>query len=250
MKTTDSRRKSLAIEIKHNSRIIDHPEKTWGYASTAGILRADRRAALMIHYGRIEHGSRALEVGCGVGGITNRIQNTGADIIASELYIDFVQDARRRIPEKTHINYLVSDTQELPLVSESLDVVFGNSILHHLDISSALKEFWRILKPGGRIVFTEPNMLNPQIALQKNWGWLKKRLGDTPGETAFLASRTTGMLYAHGYSEVVIFPFDFLHPSTPVRLISYVVKISQILEKIPIVRHIAGSLLISGKKEK
>jgi len=35
-------------------------------------------------------------------------------------------------------------------------------------VAQALKEFARILKPGGGIMFTEPNMMNPQIALVKN----------------------------------------------------------------------------------
>jgi len=33
--------------------------------------------------------------------------------------------------------------------------------------------------------FAEPDMLNPQITLQKNIPALKRRLGDTPDETAF-----------------------------------------------------------------
>jgi hypothetical protein len=43
------------------------------------------------------------------------------------------------------------------------------------------------LKSGGTIYFTEPNMLNPQIAIQKNVSWVKRKLGDSPDETAFLS---------------------------------------------------------------
>ena len=53
------------------------------------------------------------------------------------------------------------------------------------EIEEALRDIYRVLKPGGTIYFTEPNMLNPQIAMQKNIPWIKRKLGDSPDETAF-----------------------------------------------------------------
>ena len=52
--------------------------------------------------------------------------------------------------------------------------------MHHLNVKKALVEFYRVLKPGGTIYFTEPNMLNPIIAVQKNIPFIKKLMGDTP----------------------------------------------------------------------
>ena len=82
-----------------------------------------------------------------------------------------------------------------------------------------LREIYRVLKPGGTIYFTEPNMLNPQIAIQKNIPWIKRKLGDSPDETAFFRWPLRRLLERTGYRDVRIDPFDFLHPKTPVALI-------------------------------
>ena len=99
------------------------------------------------------------------------------------------------------------------------DSVVGSSVLHHLEIEEALREIYRVLKPGGTIYFTEPNMLNPQIAIQKNVPWIKRKLGDSPDETAFFRWPLWRLLEQTGYRDVRIDPFDFLHPKTPVALI-------------------------------
>ena len=52
------------------------------------------------------------------------------------------------------------------------DRVCGSGILHHLDLSRALPEISRVLKPGGRAIFIEPLGHNPII------NWYRRR---TPG---------------------------------------------------------------------
>jgi SAM-dependent methyltransferase len=44
----------------------------------------------------------------------------------------------------------------MPFESNSVDVVFGIAILHHLDLQLVAREVHRVLKPGGRAIFQEP----------------------------------------------------------------------------------------------
>ena len=111
-------------------------------------------------------------------------------------------------------------------------------------IASALREIRRVLKPGGTIYFTEPNMLNPQIAIQKNVPWIKRWLGDTPDETAFFRRPLRRLLERTGYRDVRVEPFDFLHPKTPAPLINSVAMLGGFLENLPVVSEFAGSLYI------
>src|SRR5262249_22141339 len=126
--------------------------------------------------------------------------------------------------------------------------VVGSSILHHLQIESALGEIYRVLKLGGTIYFTEPNMLNPQIAIQKNVSWIKRWLGDTPHETPFFPWMLCRLLNRTGYHDIRVDPFDFLHPKTPELLIRPVTMLSSFLENLPLISEFAGSLYIRAIK--
>jgi len=52
----------------------------------------------------------------------------------------------------------------------------------------------------------------------------------------------------NGFSNVDITPFDFLHPSLPAWLINPFDEFLHYLEKVPVIREIAGSLFIRAIK--
>jgi ubiquinone/menaquinone biosynthesis C-methylase UbiE len=72
----------------------------------------------------------------------------------------------------------------MPFADGSFDVAYGSSILHHLNLDDALAEVFRVLRPGGRIAFTEPNILNPQVTIMFRLGLTKKYFGVSPDEMA------------------------------------------------------------------
>ena len=51
---------------------------------------------------------------------------------------------------------VLGSAHSLPLPDASVDVIFGISILHHLDLEIASREVHRVLKEGGRAIFLEP----------------------------------------------------------------------------------------------
>ena len=91
-------------------------------------------------------------------------------------------------------------------------------------------------------------MLNPQIALQKNVPAVKKRLGDSPDETAFFRWPLRRLLERTGFRDVRVTPFDFLHPRCRKRWIPFVQKFGHGIENTPLLREIAGSLYIRATK--
>jgi hypothetical protein len=104
------------------------------------------------------------------------------------------------------------------------------------------------LRPGGRLVFAEPNAINPQLILLFRVPALRARFGVSPDEMAFTRFRARSALAAAGFCDVSVEPYDFLHPSTPRPLLGAVGRISLWLERVPLVREIAGSLLTCARK--
>ena len=155
-------------------------------------------------------------------------QATSARIVAIDILEDFLTKARQRTP---NVSFNIADAINLPYSPDTFDVVYGSSILHHLNLDSALKEIYRVLKPKGRLVFAESNMLNPQIFFQKNIPWLKRLMGDSPDETAFVRQTLARRLIESGFSNTRIIPHDFLHPYTPAALISPIKNLGQIVRE-------------------
>jgi len=90
--------------------------------------------------------------------------------------------------------------------------------------------------------------MNPQLLIQKNVKPIKKIriLGETLDETAFFRWRLSHDLKRVGFTDISIVPFDFLHPWTPPLMIPVVNMIGRIAEKIPLIKEIAGSLIINA----
>jgi SAM-dependent methyltransferase len=123
-------------------------------------------------------------------------------------------------------------------------------VLHHLDIAQALAAIHRLLKPGGFASFAEPNMLNPQVFLERHHpAFLHRRFEYvSPDETAFVRWRFAETLARAGFTDVRITPFDWLHPATPQPFIPVVQAGGRILERMPLLREHAGSLLIGFRR--
>ncbi|HNT80706.1 MAG TPA: class I SAM-dependent methyltransferase [Bacteroidia bacterium] len=182
----------LDNEREHGKKISSHAEDVWNWSSPAGQVRANRRAELMILTAKIAKEDQALEIGCGTGLFTGKVQQaTGAEITAIDISQDLLDQAKEKYRD---VNFKIDDAMSLSFEDQSFSVVYGSSVLHHLDMMKAMQEIYRVLKPGGRIVFAEPNMLNPQIFVQKNVPVIKRMLGDSPDETAVVRWSFNNML--------------------------------------------------------
>jgi 2-polyprenyl-3-methyl-5-hydroxy-6-metoxy-1,4-benzoquinol methylase len=235
-------------EIAHGGKLAQrYPELIWGWGTPAGRLRAARRAEMIASGARLRPGMRVLEIGCGTGLFTEKFAESRAQLVAVDISPDLLGMAKARGLSPDKVQFLQKRFEDCD-VDGPFDAVIGSSILHHLHIKAALIKIYELLKPGGIGSFAEPNMLNPQIFLQKNIPWLKERLGDSPDETAFVRGQLRTLLLKSGFEKVEITPFDWLHPGTPEPLIKGVKSLGAVLEKIPIIREFAGSLYIRCRK--
>jgi len=237
-----------AREIEHHRRIAENAEFVWNWESPSGRRRAERRAELFVDLGGLRPGCRALELGCGTGVFLEKTARSGATIHGLDLSDELLAKARARLPGSSNITLDQGNAEEMPYPAAEFDTVYGSSVLHHLDLDAALREIHRVLKPGGRMVFAEPNILNPQVALMFHLNLTKEYFGVSPDEMAFSRFRARSAMRRTGFADIRVTPVDFLHPATPETWLSAVTRLGTFLERVPLVREIAGSLLLEGHR--
>ena len=235
-------------EFAHGKRLAsDDTETIWGWGSQAGQIRARRRADLIATGVCLRPGTTALEIGCGTGMFTAMFAESGAKLVAVDISPDLLEKARKRGLDKDQVQFIEMRFED-PNLYGPFDAVIGSSVLHHLDVPRALAKIYEVLRPGGYVAFTEPNMFNPQVFFERAFSFLPCFSYVSPDETAFVRWWLRGLLLQTGFVEVGITPFDWLHPTTPVPLIGFVRKLGGLLEKIPAVREFAGSLYIRCRR--
>jgi ubiquinone/menaquinone biosynthesis C-methylase UbiE len=232
-------------EREHFDKLADETGAVWwGSTTKAGQVRLDERGLITIERAGLRPGRVVLEPGAGNGEFTLRLAPSGATIIGIEISPRQVAIAGERLAPYPATSVEVGDVTGLRFPTAYFDAIVGQSVLHHLDVERALTEFRRVLKAGGRMFFLEPNMLNPQIAVEKNLKFIGSRLQNSPDETAFFRWQIVRLLRRHGFKNALARPFDFLHPGTPEPLINAVHAASRALSATPLIREIAGSLQI------
>lgn len=118
---------------------------------------------LMASLGNIKN-LKICELGCGSGRLTVELANRGAFVSSVDISRKALQKAQIRIREaglESRVNLWQMDACNLSYKDEMFDLVVGQLILHHLDITKTTGEICRILKLGGKAVFIEPLSHNP-----------------------------------------------------------------------------------------
>jgi len=104
-------------------------------------------------------GKTVLDFGCGAGKSSVLLARRNAKVIAMDISEPIMQVARERLVKNdifNSVSFINASAHNIPLADESVDLVFGIAILHHLHLQLVSREVFRILKKGGRAIFQEP----------------------------------------------------------------------------------------------
>jgi sarcosine/dimethylglycine N-methyltransferase len=121
-------------------------------------------------------GTRVADFCAGLGGPSRYFAHRyGADVTGIELTPARVRGAEeltRRVGLQDRVRILEGNVMQVPLANDSVDVVVSQEALLHVpDKRRALAEAWRILKPGGRIAFTDWVAHRPLSAADRELMW-------------------------------------------------------------------------------
>lgn len=100
----------------------------------------------------LARGAVTLDVGCGQGYNAQELVRYGARLTAIDLTEKGLGLARTRFAIRgLEANFLLADAQNLPFTSNTFEIVHSSGVFHHIpDMESAVRELYRVMKPGAR----------------------------------------------------------------------------------------------------
>lgn len=140
-----------------------------------------RHVEEMLAFGGIGAGAEVLEIGCGMGRYTGLLVRRGLRLEGLDLSPVLLDHLRTFLGDEAPANLHCCDVAVPPEeLTGRFDAVLGFFMLHHLPaLDGCFAAVTRLLRPGGRALFIEPNPWNPlyyvQIALTPGMHWRAER---------------------------------------------------------------------------
>ncbi|RNE62108.1 demethylmenaquinone methyltransferase [Cryobacterium tepidiphilum] len=103
-----------------------------------------------------KRGERILDVAAGTGTSSAALATTGAHVVAADFSEGMIRVGRQRQAGNSRVEFVQADATKLPFGDDEFDAVtisFG--LRNVVEPQKALAEFYRVTKPGGRVVICE-----------------------------------------------------------------------------------------------
>lgn len=214
LKQTEFRRLEREWQNQIGQHLLDGPHEVIGSAQVFAV-----QFQRIIDQIRLNQPGTVLEIGCGKGHFLAQLADAanrhekGVDVIGID-----ISQAVNALPNKG-LTGICADGQALPFADSSLNAVIYDGALHHLiDYQAALREAFRTLAPGGRLILFEPvsslfsrtvhHVLDPLIFRQVEYeSPIDQEYKDHFREEEVLATiRELGMQYSIRRTDFLAYP--------------------------------------------
>lgn len=126
--------------------------------TTRNLLSRQGFALAMVE-AAVPRGAKVLDVGCGTGEMAEQLMRRGYEAWGLDIAAPMIRRARDRCASD---RFEVADLEHLPFADDTFDAAVCLGVIEYLDTDErALRELWRVLKPGGRVVVSTPSAICP-----------------------------------------------------------------------------------------
>jgi SAM-dependent methyltransferase len=155
-----------AAQIDPLWAILSDPTKKGRHWDLQSFFETGRREVSLLLYqlrqlGRLPSAERALDFGCGVGRLTQALGATFAEVVGVDVSPTMIRLAERLNRRPATVRYVLNQSPALDqLGSSQFDLIYSDIVLQHLEPEAAtgfIREFLRLLAPGGVTVFQLPS---------------------------------------------------------------------------------------------
>lgn len=189
-----------------------------------------------------------LDYGCGGGWLSILLQKWGFNSIMVDISKNMVKNAKKVCHD---CDFVVCDGMKLPFKEGVFDFVIGISILHHLTLKHATDELKRVSLVQSKLLFMEPNLLNPLSAFGRK---IFPMEAHTDGEKPYTPEYLTTALNLAGFNVNRCFSMFFLsfsaarfsritRLSPPSLLVRMIYLFEGVMEKIPGIRYLNSNIV-------
>lgn len=117
----------------------------------------------------------AADIGCGPGVFIRHMSARARHVVAADIDCDSLDRVKLRHRDLNNVGFIVTGADMLPFPDNHLDTILFLEVLEHLDNDgAAVREIWRVLRPGGRLVVSVPV---PPGEVDPDSSWGHKREG-------------------------------------------------------------------------
>lgn len=223
-------------------------EAYWRRHRGTSPLKLRWRAVTVRHCFHVLPGETILEIGAGSGLWTAHLTDVlrGENPITAAVFNDSLAGEARHQALPNVAVASVASLAELP--AESFDYVVGTAILCHDQYAQNLQALYRLLRPGGQLLFFEANRANPQVFLKDAIPALGRWAGNARCQVGLGRYRLMKLASQQGFTQIEVIPYDIIHASLPRAVVPAVQSMAFILEHAPVVRELCGTLYIWARK--
>jgi len=236
------------MSLEQNLRWMEqYREAYWRRYPATSPVKLRWRALTVRHAFHVLPGESIMELGAGTGLWTRHLSavTRGENPITAVVFNEGFLHTSETLPNVKYV-WVSNLLQDLP--GQRFDYIVGTAILCHNRYSENLEVLHRLLKPGGQLLFFEANYWNPQVLLKNLVPGLGRWGGNAPCEIGLRKHQIMHMATHQGFTHVEIIPYDIVHPLTPRFLIRTLQSVAFLLEHMPLVRDLCGTLYIWAKK--